>query len=174
MKSVRSKLIISAIVAVLTPLCAYANWNAAAKPSATAASTVCTNFSAISFTGAVAPGDTNGIPGTPQVGEIYTITVSGPGTGSFRLVGDSTGATTYAGPASVPATLSYTITGSTVLSEGVGFYFDAGSGNVTLTAACVATAATPALGAWGIVGLASLLALLGLGFGQYKRSKEST
>ncbi|MBS0438248.1 MAG: hypothetical protein JSS33_02455 [Proteobacteria bacterium] len=174
MKSVRSKLIVSAIVAVLTPLCAFANWNAAPKPSATTASTVCTNFSGISFTGAVAPGATNGMVGTPQVGEIYTITVSGPGTGSFRIVGDAAGALTYAGPASVPGALSYAITASTTLSQGVGYYFDSGSGTVTLTAACVATAATPALGAWGIVGLASLLALLGLGFGQYKRSKEST
>lgn len=175
MKSVRSKLIVSAIVAVLTPLCAFANWNAAPKPSSTAASNVCTNFSALSFTGTVAPGQTNGIPGTPSVGETYTITVSGPGSGSFRLVGDSSGAPSYAGPASIPGALSYTITGSTTLALGVGYYFDSGSGTVTLTATCAAVAATPTptLGTWGVLSLAALIALFGIGLSQRKRRNES-
>lgn len=175
MKRLHSSLIAAGVFCALAPLCANAQWAAVAKPSTTAASAVCANFSSLSFTGTAAPGNTNGVPGTPAVGETYTISVAGPGTGSFRIVGDSTGTPSYAGPASVPATLSYTITPSTPLALGVGFYFDSGSGTVTVTASCAAVAATPtpALGTWGMLGLAALLALLGLGFGQYKRRKGS-
>lgn len=122
---------------------------------------VCTSFPLISGTIVAAAGATAGIVGLPGVGEIYQISVTGPGTGTFRIVGDAAGAVTYAGPANVPATLSYTVTSSTlpVGAIGVGYFFSAGAGNVTIAASC-SRAAVPGLGAWGS-GLLGLLVALG-------------
>jgi hypothetical protein len=123
-------------------------------------------FSLISGTFDVGPGATNGIPVLPSAGERFTISVSGPGSGSFRIVGDSGGVITFAGPASVPATLSYVATSSLPANtEGVGFYFDSGQGSVTLTASCQpAISPAPALGGRGMLFLGALLALIGGAF----------
>lgn len=111
----------------------------------------------------------------PQVGETYVVNVSGPGTGSFRIVGDSGGVITYAGPTSVPGSLSFTVTTPPSPSaEGVGYYFDSGAGSVTLVASCTAAAAaaTPAIGMWGMIALCLLLALVGMGFVSTKRIRS--
>lgn len=153
---------------------AQSNWQQApARPAAPAAvSAVCTAFAGLSTTSAVAAGATNGMFGTPQVGETYVLSVSGPGSGSFRIVGDPAGAVTYAGPGTVPGVLSYSVTSSTppAGAAGVGYYFDSGAGTVTITASCGPTpVATPAINRWGIAALGLLLALVGLWFSTVKR-----
>ena len=122
---------------------------------------VCSQFPALSATVTAAAGLTNGIIGVPGAGEVYTISVAGPGTGTFRIVGDPAGAVTYAGPANVPATLSYAVPSSTppAGAVGVGYFFTAGAGTVTITASCT-PGAIPSMGAWGR-NLLGVLVLLG-------------
>ena len=154
-------------IAVLVSGCVVAGsgqWHVPNNARATAASDVCSNFALLSGSGPASAGFTNGISGVADVGETYTISVSGPGTGSFRLVGDSSGTITYAGPASVPGTLTYTFTSPPSPSaEGVGFYFDSGSGQVTITASCAAAmpaaTAVPSLSLWGMLVFGLLLVL---------------
>ena len=89
---------------------------------------------------------TEGALGTVAVGEVYTISVTGSGTGTFRMVADPSGTITLAGPASVPATLTYTVnTAAPQQSQGVGYYFDSLSGTVTVNASCKAAAVSTAL-----------------------------
>ena len=155
---------------------ASSQWKSGTRPAAPTASNVCNSFSGISRTFTAVAGATNGIPGTPLVGETYVVSVSGPGSGSFRIVGDSGGVITYAGPASVPASLSFTVTvPPSPTAEGVGFYFDSGSGSVTLVASCTAAAtAAPAIGMWGMAALCALLALVGAGFVATKRIRPES
>lgn len=105
----------------------------------TPAGGTCQSFSQISGTVTAAAGLTNGIVGPVQVGETYVVSVAGPGTGTFRIVGDPAGMVTYAGPANVPASLSYTVATATppVGAVGVGYFFTAGAGTVTITASLV-------------------------------------
>lgn len=111
-----------------------------ASPSntAVAASADCQNVSAISGLYA-GTGSTNGIPGSFAPGDTVTITVTlgAATTGSFRIVGNSTGSVTLAGPTSIPGTLTYTVTGTLpVGSIGIGFYIDAADGSVNVSASC--------------------------------------
>lgn len=123
---------------------------------------ICPGFSALSTTTTAAPGVTNGSVGTTRGGEIYTISVSGPGTGTFRIVGDPAGTVTFAGPGNVPATLSYTATGAPPPGAvGVGYYFDAGAGTVTITASCNITP-IPVNNPLGLAMLGLLLAVAGV------------
>ena len=117
---------------------------------------VCAQFPGISTTATAAPGLTNGIIGTPAVGDVYTVSVSGAGSGTFRIVGDPGGTVTYAGPATAPATLTYAVTSlpPPVGAAGVGFFFDAGSGTVTVTARCQRVSNVPGLSGWGVALLA--------------------
>jgi hypothetical protein len=144
---------------------AFAQWGTANSPSAAQASALCTAFPAISTTTTAGAGVTNGQFGAPAVGEIYTLNVTGPGTGAFRLVGDPGGTVTYAGPANVPASISYTVVSATppAGAAGMGFYFDSGSGTVTITATCAVAppASIPASNAFGKLLLGMLLALGG-------------
>lgn len=126
----------------------------------------CATFGTISETFTAAAGATNGIVGTPQPGETYTVTVTGPGTGTFRIVGDGGGVVTYAGPTSVPGSLSVTFTGGPAPGAiGVGYFFDTGAGTVTLTATCSVFQSVPANDRTALVllvvlgGLAGLIAL---------------
>lgn len=132
----------------------------------------CGQFASLSGTFAVNAGTTNGIFGTPQPGETYTIAVTGPGTGTFRIVGDPAGAITYAGPTTVPGTLNFQVTGALPPgAAGIGFFFDAGAGTVTLGASCGAFS-VPAGNLPGLalmVGLTALLAIAAL----FRRRKAS-
>jgi len=143
-----------------------ADWNTPARPAAPHVSDVCTNFDIISGSYPAAAGLTNGSTGTPEAGETYTITLSGPGTGSFRLVGDSGGAITFAGPANVPATLIYTIPSGPlpVGLQGVGFYFDSGAGDVTVSAVCSASPVAVPASSLTTQWLLGALLLVGAGF----------
>jgi hypothetical protein len=123
----------------------------------------CQSFSQLSATVTAAAGLTNGIIGPVQPGESFQLSVAGPGTGTFRIVGDPAGTVTYAGPANVPATLSYTVTTATppVGAVGVGYFFTAGAGTVTITASCT-RGGIPSLDAWGRTLLGLLVALGGI------------
>ena len=123
----------------------------------------CQNFSLLSGTVTAAAGLTSGIVGPVQVGETYQVSVAGPGTGTFRIVGDPAGAVTYAGPANVPASLSYTVNTATppAGAVGVGYFFTAGAGTVTITASC-ARGGIPTLDTWSRALLGLLVALGGV------------
>lgn len=122
----------------------------------------CAQFAALSGTYPAAPGTTNGVFGTPQSGETYTIAVTGPGTGTFRIVGDPAGAITYAGPTTVPGTLSFQFVGTPPPgAAGIGFFFDAGAGTVTVGASCGAFS-VPAGNGPGIAAMIALVALVAL------------
>ncbi len=140
-------------------------WNNAASPAPNGSlpRNTCPGFSSLSSTFTATAGKTDGIVGLPQVNDTYTISVSGPGTGSFRIVGDGAGVVTYAGPTSVPGTLSYTVSNPVppVGAAGVGFYFDSGSGTVTLTATCSTVSQLPSINTWGMSLMALLLAVGG-------------
>ncbi|QBB71129.1 hypothetical protein ELE36_12630 [Pseudolysobacter antarcticus] len=137
--------------------------NASPTPNGGSPQSTCAAFSSLSATFTAAPGATNGIIGLPQLNDSYTISVSGPGTGSFRIVGDGAGVVTYAGPASVPGTLTYTVTNPVPPSGalGAGYYFDSGSGTVTLTASCGTVSQLPSISTWGMSLMALLLAVGG-------------
>ncbi|HET9049903.1 MAG TPA: hypothetical protein VFN29_13195 [Chiayiivirga sp.] len=143
-----------------------ANWNAPARPAAPNASDACAGFDLISGDYPAAAGLTNGMTGTPEAGETYSITVSGPGTGSFRLVGDSAGLITFAGPTNVPATLTYTIPSGPlpVGLQGVGFFFDSGAGDVTVSATCSTPAITVPASSFTTQWLLGAFLLVGGGF----------
>ena len=132
----------------------------------------CQNFSQISTTVTAAAGVTNGIVGPVQVGETYVVSVAGPGTGTFRIVGDPAGMVTYAGPANVPASLSYTVATATppMGAVGVGYFFTAGAGTVTITASC-SRGGIPSLDARGRALLGLLLALGGVAGVAYMRRR---
>ena len=166
----RRNILAAAIIAAaaLTSTAAQsATWVQPKGPAAASESATCAFFSSISGTFDIGPGATNGIPVLPSAGERFTISVAGPGSGSFRIVGDAGGLITFAGPANVPATLSYVATSSLPANtQGVGFYFDSGQGSVTLTASCQeAISPAPALGGRGMLLLGALLALVGGTFG---------
>lgn len=132
----------------------------------------CAQFSLLSSTLTAAPGITNGFFGVPQIGQTYTVAVIGPGTGTFRIVGDPAGAITYAGPTTVPGTLNFRVTAPPPAgAAGIGFFFDAGAGTVTVGASCGASS-VPAGNGWGtgiLVGLTGLVALAAL----FRRRKQA-
>jgi hypothetical protein len=148
-----------------------ATWVQPRTPSLAATSGVCASFSTLSGDYAVGPGATNGVYGTPDPGEKFTVTFSGSGSGSFRIVGDPGGTVTLSGPANAPGTLTYIVGGSPTGAPGVGFYFDSGSGSLTLQASCLSptTRPAPALGARALALLGALLALAGIGFARRSR-----
>lgn len=152
------------LAAVTCSTALSAQWLNPRVPSATSASTPCTEISSISGDYDLGEGNyTNGIFGTPQAGERFRFTFSGAGSGSFRIVGDPGGVVTLAGPTAAPGTLVYTA-GTTFPSNavGVGFFFDSGQGIVTLSASCLANARpAPALGAPALALLGGLIALAG-------------
>lgn len=170
-----------ALVATIVSTTAMADtgWQQPTRPASPALSSVCTSFATLSTTTTAGANLTNGNFGTPEPGETYLLSVSGPGTGSFRMVGDPGGTVTYAGPAAVPGTISYTVTNPTppVGASGIGFYFDSGAGTVTITASCSAIplAPTPTISVWGMAILALLLALGGIAGAQlfHFRSRQS-
>jgi hypothetical protein len=151
-----------------------AEWVHPRAPSLAAESSACATFSILSGDYSVGPGSTNGVYGAPQPGERFTLTFSGEGAGSFRVVGDPAGSVTLSGPANAPGTLTYTAGGSFPGGAiGVGFYFDSGSGSQTLQASCVPpTKPAPALGGRGLALLGGLLALAGLVFARRSRRGE--
>lgn len=138
----------------------------------TPAGGTCQAFSQISGTVTAAAGLTNGIVGPVQAGETYVVSVAGPGTGTFRIVGDPAGMVTYAGPANVPASLSYTVATATppMGAVGVGYFFTAGAGTVTITASC-SRGGIPSLDARGRALLGLLLALGGVAGVAYMRRR---
>jgi len=153
-----------------------AEWLRRAAPSAGAESSICANFSSISGDIEVTPGKTYGYYGTPQPGEKFTFSFSGSGTGSFRIVGDPAGSVTLAGPATAPGSLSYTASNPLPSGTvGVGFYFDSGSGSLSVQASCTSpsTRPAPAIGARGLVLLGALLALAGIAFSRRKWRGEA-
>ena len=163
MKLHRVLLVAAAIAASASSAEAAQSWVRPNRPTTIAASQACASFSLISETFDVSAGITNGIPVLPQSGEVFTISVSGPGTGSFRIVGDSGGTVTFAGPTSVPGTLTYVANAPFPTGTiGVGYFFDSGAGTVTLTATCRAVPTqAPTLGNWGLLALGAILAFAG-------------
>lgn len=115
-----------------------------AKPGGKANSAVCDTFGLVSGNYDTSTLITDGIPGTPIAGEVYTVTISGIN-GTFRIVDDPTGAHTLAGPANMPGTLSYTVPSIPQNLFGIGFYVDSGSGTYSVTASCKPNAASTAL-----------------------------
>jgi len=83
-------------------------------------------------------GATNGIGGTFANGDSVTITATlGTATAAtFRIVGDPSGTVTLAGPAGVPATLTYTVTVLPVGAIGIGYLIDTANGTVNISASC--------------------------------------
>jgi hypothetical protein len=161
-----SGIFISALVAggALAASQPATGWTNAVSPTPNGATlSTCIRFSGLSTTLNAAAGATNGVFGAPQLNDSYTISVSGPGTGSFRIVGDGSGVVTYAGPTSVPGTLSYTVSNPVppVGAIGIGYYFDTGSGTVTLTASCTKVSQLPSINTWGMSLMALLLAVGG-------------
>jgi hypothetical protein len=174
----RSALVSSAAIlaAVTCSTALAADWvHPARAPSQAAASDVCVAFSNLSGDYTVSPGSTGGDYGAPQAGERFTVTFSGSGSGSFRMVGDPGGTVTLSGPTNAPGTLTYIAGGSPVSGAvGVGFYFDSGSGSLTLQASCTFTThPAPALGARGLALLGALLALAGMATSRRSRRREN-
>jgi hypothetical protein len=163
------------LAAVACSTALAATWVQPKAPSQTAASDVCLNFSTLSGDYEVGAGATNGTYGTPLPGERFTVSFSGSGTGSFRVVGDPGGTVTLSGPATAPGTLTYIAGGSPVSGAvGVGFYFDSGSGTLTLQASCLGTMhPAPALGTRGFAVLSALLALAGAVSVRRSRRREN-
>lgn len=166
---VRIACAVAAIPALLAATAAAqtTGWIRPSAPTAAGQSSVCASFHFISGTVDANSGPTNGMYGVPLVGEVYTVTVTGPGAGSFRIVGDSSGAVTYAGPAAAPGTLAFTVGSAPPPSGafGVGYFFDSIVGTLTVTASCIGpSAAAPAVGAPGKTTLILLLAIFGGAF----------
>ncbi len=154
------------LAAAAAPSLAATTWDAPARPAVPKASATCASFDTLSVTANLAAGFTNGIPAIPEAGETYTISVAGPGTGSFRIVGDAAGTVSFAGPASVPGTLVYTIPSGPlpVGTQGVGFYFDSGAGDVTISAVCSASPVAVPASSLGTQWLLGGLLLIAGGF----------
>lgn len=128
------------------------------------AQTPCGAFSSISGVAAGA-GATNGIPGTFTVGDTVQIgaTFGTADAATFRIVGNSAGSVTLAGPLAVPGTLSYTVTGPLPAgSIGIGWFIDTANGTVNIAASCSNTTSVPTLSEWNVLLL--VLALLTAGW----------
>jgi hypothetical protein len=103
------------------------------------APSACQQISSLSGT-APGAGSTNGVVGVFAPGDTVTITATlGTATAAtFRIVGNSTGSPGLAGPAAVPATLTYTVTGPLPAgSIGIGYFIDTADGSVVIAASCV-------------------------------------
>lgn len=157
-----SALVAGGALAASQPTAGWINATSPA-PNGTLPRNTCAGFSSLSSTFTAAAGATNGILGLPQVNDSYTVSVSGPGTGSFRIVGDGIGTVTYAGPTGAPGTLTYTVSNPVppVGAIGIGYYFDSGSGTVTLTASCSTVSQLPSINPWGMSLMALVLAVGG-------------
>ena len=133
---------------------------------------VCGQISTLTANG-VPAGFTNGIFSILRVGETVTIKAT-PGTataGTFRIVGDPAGATTFAGPTTIPGTLVYNGTGSFPPGAGgVGYFIDTAiGGNVNIQATCDANA-IPTTSQTALIAMAALMLLLGGGL-LYRRRR---
>lgn len=152
---------------------ASAGWQPpAARTQATQASAVCAGFAGtVSGNYPLVAFATGGSAGAPLPGETYTVTITG-GNGSFSIVGDGNGATTYAGPVAMPGTLTWTATAGNInpAALGVGFYVNSVApgqdATLTVTASCTAGAAVasvpvPVDARWALALLGLLLAAAG-------------
>lgn len=123
--------------------------------------TACGQMSAISGAAAGA-GATNGITGIFLPGDSVTIaaTLGTATAATFRIVGEPAGVVTLAGPAAVPGTLSYTVTGPLLPPAiGIGYYIDTANGTVNITASCVnVPIQVPTTSNWALAVIALLLA----------------
>ena len=163
------------LAAVTCSTALSASWVQPRAPLATGESSICAQFSILSGDYTAAAGSTNGYYGTAQPGEQFTMTFSGTGTGSFRIVGNPAGTITLSGPGPAPGTLTYTEGSSPAPgAQGIGFYFDSGEGSLTLQASCRSpiTHPAPALGARGLALLAGLLVLVGVSFARRVRRRR--
>ena len=100
---------------------------------------ICGSIAGLSATG-LTTGSTNGVVGaTLAAGEIITMsTTLGTATGgTFRIVADSGGTLTLAGPSPIPGTLRFSGAPLPPGAEGIGYLIDtATGGTVNLTASC--------------------------------------
>jgi hypothetical protein len=152
--------------AVLIGLCGFSLGLAA---SSALAQSACAAISSISGVAAGA-GATNGIPGTFLPGDTVQIaaTFGTADAATFRIVGNSTGSPTLAGPIAVPGTLSYSVTGPLPAgSIGIGYFIDTANGTVNIAASCTNATSVPTLAEWNVVLLA--LALLTAGWAVIRR-----
>jgi hypothetical protein len=110
----------------------------------------------------IGPGSTNGKTGGSAPGEKFTLTATGVGIGTWRIVSDPTGATTLASGGVFPGTLTYTVPASPI-PAGVGFYVDTYVGNGdTISGFCETNPPEiPALSGWSQLALVMLLGSLG-------------
>jgi hypothetical protein len=124
---------------------------------------VCATIGSLSQTG-LTTGSTNGIVGaTLAQGEIITMsTTLGTATGgTFRIVADSGGVNTLAGPSPIPGTLRFSGVPLPPGSQGIGFFIDSATGGtVNLTASC-ALQSIPTLSENMLMALGALLLLAG-------------
>ena len=134
------------------------------------ASAFCTSYS---ISGTVsAPGDTNGSFGTMEAGDTFTFTATGNGTGTWRIVGDPSGAPTYTSGGTFPGTLTYEVPAGGLTTDGMGFYVDSytGAGD-TISGSCgnAASAPIPSLSFWSRILVVVLIGLIGFAAFQRKR-----
>lgn len=134
---------------------------AVASGAALAQSAACLQIPQISGTASGA-GATSGIPGVFSPGERVTISATlGTATAAtYRIVGEPAGAVTLAGPANVPGSLSYTVTGPLPPpSIGIGWFLDTTNGTVNITATCALAPVepVPTLSTYGLVATMLLL-----------------
>lgn len=126
---------------------------------------VCGSIGGLSATGLVT-GDTNGVVGaTLASGEIITMsTTLGTATGgTFRIVADSGGTMTLAGPSPIPGTLRFSGGPLPAGAEGIGYFIDtATGGTVNLTASC-ALQSIPTMSDNMLIALAALVLAVGAG-----------
>lgn len=119
---------------------------------------------------ATAPGDTSGTFGTMGAGDAFTFTATGNGTGTWRIVADPNGITTYTPGGTFPGTLTYEVTAGAV--PGIGFYVDSytGAGD-TISGSCgdAVSAPIPSLSFWSRILVVVLIGLIGFAAFQRKR-----
>jgi hypothetical protein len=97
-----------------------------------AASNDCADFSSLS--GPRIGARIDGVSGTFEPGDFVTITITpiGNTTGTWRIINNGFGSVTFAGPASIPGTLTFLVTGPLPIgSDGIGFYVDSVGGDET-------------------------------------------
>ena len=126
---------------------------------------VCASIGGLSATG-LTTGSTNGIVGgTLATGEVITMsTTLGTATGgTFRIVADSGGTLTLAGPSPIPGTLRFSGAPLPPGAEGIGYLIDdATGGTVNLTASC-ALQSIPTLSENMLIALGALVLAVAAG-----------
>ena len=142
------------------------------------ASAFCENYNLTG--GATGPGDTSGDFGTMEPGDTFTFTATGNGTGTWRIVGDSSGDPTYTPGGTFPGTLTYEVPASGQVAAGIGFYVDSytGAGD-TISGSCGDSASAlspsapiPSLSFWSRILVVVLIGLFGFAAFQRKRLRE--